>query len=121
MHDVKVNLYECFHCKGEGTCSSGENGNSCASCIKRSELKGSTFYGLLCGSCGGIGKAEPLTERMNKRLAPMLAIILVVSLLALIFWAAFANSTHFSELLAFSSAIIGSVAGFYFSGKGNGT
>lgn len=121
MHEIKANLYECFHCKGEGTCTSGENSSSCAACIKRNDLKGKTFYGLLCGSCGGIGQAEPLTERMNKRLAPMLAIVLVVALLFLIFWAALSESTHFSELLAFSSAIIGSVVGFYFSGKGGST
>ena len=121
MHDIKVNLYECFHCKGEGTCTTGENSSSCAACIKRNELKGKSLYGLMCGSCGGIGKAEPVTERMNKRLAPILAITLVVALLFLIFWAAFSESTHFSELLAFSSAIIGSVVGFYFSGSRSGT
>ncbi|OUS27402.1 molecular chaperone DnaJ [Gammaproteobacteria bacterium 45_16_T64] len=121
MQNVKANLYECFHCKGEGTCLTGANGASCAACIKKNELKGKEFFGLICGSCGGIGKAEPLTERMNKRMAPILAIVLVVSLLALIFWAALVKSTHFSELLAFSGAIVGSIMGFYFSGKIGGS
>ncbi len=117
MHDIKSNLYECFHCKGEGTCTNGEDGKSCAACIKRNELKGKDYTGLICGSCGGIGKTEPMTERMNKRLAPMLAIVLVVGLLIIIFWAAVTKSPYFSELLAFSSAIIGSIVGFYYSGK----
>jgi len=54
---------------------------------------------------------------MHNRIAPMLAIYLVVSLLAKILWAAVIESQFFSELLAFSSAIIGSVAGYYFSSK----
>jgi len=69
------------------------------------------------GSCGGIGQAEPLTERMNKRAAPMLAILLTISLLTMIAAAALFKSQHFSELLAFGSAIIGSVSGFYFSSR----
>ncbi len=121
MQNIKSNLYECFHCKGEGTCRTGKDGASCAACIKRNELKGKDFVGLLCGSCGGIGKAEPLTERLNKRAAPLIAIFLVISLLVLVSWAAVTKSPYFSELLAFSSAIIGTVVGFYFSGKYGGT
>jgi len=71
----------------------------------------------MCGSCGGIGKAEPLTERMNKRIAPLLAIFLIIFLLAIVALAAFLNNEHFSELLAFGSAIIGSVSGYYFSSR----
>jgi hypothetical protein len=119
MQNIKVNLYECFHCKGDGTCRNGPDGSSCAACIKRNELKGKDFVGLLCGSCGGIGKAEPMTERLNKRAAPLLAMIIVSALLVIITFAAFTKSPYFSELLAFSSAIIGSVVGFYFSGKIN--
>lgn len=71
----------------------------------------------MCGSCGGIGKAEPLTERMNKRIAPLLAIFLTLFLLVMISVAALLESQFFSELLAFGSAIIGSVVGFYFSSR----
>jgi len=119
MQTIKANLYECFHCNGDGTCKNGPDGSSCAACIKRNELKGTNLVGLLCSSCGGIGKAEPMTERMNKRMAPILAIVLVLGLLFLIFWSALTGSPYFSEILAFSSAIIGSVVGFYFSGKIN--
>jgi len=48
-------------------------------------------------------------------MAPMLAIFLVVGLLVIISVAALIESPFFSELLAFSSAIIGSVIGYYFS------
>lgn len=116
MQDIKSNLYECKHCSGTGTCTNGPENSTCAACIKKNELKkGKSYTGLLCGSCGGIGMAEPLTERMNKRTAPLLAIYLVVILLIGVFGAALTKSPFFSELLAFASAIIGTVCGHYFS------
>jgi len=118
MEQLTANLYDCCHCGGTGTCKSGADGSSCLACAKRNEIpfwsqKGQ--YGLLCGSCGGLGKAEPYTDRLNKRIAPLLAIILVIALLAIIAGAAMLKSAHFAELLAFASAIIGSVSGYYFS------
>jgi len=115
---VTVNLHDCKHCDGSGTCAKGPNQTSCLVCAKKHELpfwsrKGQV--GLMCGSCGGIGRAEPLTERMNKRIAPMLALLLTTVLLVMISLAAVYESPYFSQILAFSSAIIGSVAGFYFS------
>lgn len=121
MH-VTVNLHECKHCSGTGTCSNGTESTSCNVCAKKNELpfwRQNNQIGLICGSCGGIGKAEPLTERMNKRVAPMLAISLIIGLLTLIFITAILKNPYFSEILAFSSAIIGSVAGFYFSSNKN--
>lgn len=115
MQNITSNLYDCNHCGGKGTCRNGREGISCAACVVRNELKGKDHIGLLCGSCGGIGKAEPMTERINKRTAPLLAIYLVIVLLILIAFASIFKSEHFSELLTFSSTIIGSVIGFYFS------
>lgn len=69
----------------------------------------------MCGSCGGIGKAEPMTERLNKRIAPLLALMLTLGILGIITFATITKSPYFSELLAFGSAIIGAVAGYYFS------
>jgi hypothetical protein len=56
---------------------------------------------------------------MNKRIAPMLALLLPTVLLVMISLAAVYESPYFSQILAFSSAIIGSVAGFYFSSNRN--
>lgn len=117
MHNVTANLYECLHCKGEGTCRNAENGSSCAGCIKRNELKGKSYTGLICGSCGGIGKADPMTERIDKRTGPILALGTVFGLLALVFFSMLLSSTFFSQIIAFSGSIIGSIIGFYFSGK----
>jgi len=117
---LTVNLHECKHCSGTGTCTNGKESSSCLACAKRNELhfwEYNNQFGLMCGSCGGIGKAEPMTERMNKRMAPLLALFLTAGILLLIFFAAFTKSLYFSEILAFGSAIIGTVAGFYFSSK----
>ncbi|WP_139214331.1 molecular chaperone DnaJ [Marinobacter zhejiangensis] len=107
--DVTANLHDCQHCSGTGTCTNGPEASSCYACAIRNELprwRRSNQQGLMCGSCGGIGKAEPLTERMNKRIAPMLAVFLCGILVTMIALAAFLKNPYFSELLAFSSAIV---------------
>jgi len=116
---ITANLYECKHCSGSGTCTNGRDADACLACARKNEL---SFWqrkrnqkGLICGSCGGIGRAEPMTERMNKRMAPLLAILLTFFLFMLILIAVLLRSPYFSEIIAFSGAIIGSVAGFYFS------
>ncbi len=122
MKEIVVNLHECKHCNSSGTCKNGNDGSSCLACAKKNDIsfwRQKNQFGLLCGSCGGIGNAEPLTERMHNRTAPMLAIYLIISLLSIILWAALNESQFFSELLVFSSTIIGSIVGYYFSNKGN--
>lgn len=120
--EIMANLHECKHCSGTGTCTNGKDSFSCIACAKSNELvfwKQSNQIGLICGSCGGIGKAEPMTERMNKRIAPVLAIILVISLLTLILITMLINNRYFSEVLTFSSTTIGIIIGFYFSKNTN--
>ena len=114
-HEIKSNLYPCAHCSQTGTCTSGEGGSSCLACIEANELKGKLIHGLLCGSCNGLGLAEPKTERMNKRIKPVLSIVLIFSLLMGIYMAAIFESPYFSEILAFSGTLLGSVVGYYFS------
>jgi len=115
MSDIKSNLYPCAHCQESGTCHNGEHNQSCNLCIKRNELKGKEHSGLACGICGGLGRTEPLTERINKRVAPVLSICIILPLLAMVFGAMVMKSDYFTEILAFASAIIGTVVGFYFS------
>lgn len=62
MEQVKANLYPCAHCAGSGTCRNGIEQASCMACVDKNELKGKEHVGLMCGSCGGLGVAEPLTE-----------------------------------------------------------
>lgn len=105
---------------GTGTCTTGDNHHSCRACIKRSELpfwQRKNQSGIICSVCGGLGMAEPTTDRMNKRITPLLAIYLSAFIIGLLFYALITKSQHFSEILAFSSAIIGSVTGYFFSSK----
>jgi hypothetical protein len=83
--------------------------------MKLHEVKGAELIGLPCAICGGLGQAEPKTERINKRLPAMLGFAVVFILLLLVFLAGLSNSNHFGELLAFCGPIIGTVLGFYYS------
>lgn len=83
MTEIIVSLHECKHSKGLGTCANEKDGRSCLACAKKNEspfFSLNNQFGLLCGSCGSVGKAEPLIERMHNRMTPMLAIVLVVGL-----------------------------------------
>lgn len=115
METIKSNLCPCAHCEGTGTCKNGLEGTSCASCTKKNELKGKDHSGLLCGSCGGIGLAEPMTERLNKRAKPLLAMNIVFVVLIIVAVCLVTKNDHFSEILVFASTLIGSITGYYFS------
>lgn len=116
MQEIKANLYPCKHCSETGICSSGESENSCHACAKYHELsKNKVYVGLACGTCGGLGQSEPLTERLNKRTKPLLAIGIVFVLLLITAVLAFTESPNFSAFLAFSGTLIGSITTFYFS------
>jgi hypothetical protein len=119
-------IFDCAHCAGTGTCTKGKNETSCVACIKRNDLTQGLFSkifsktqdhtGLSCGTCGGLGKTDTLTHRMNNRTAPLLAISIIAFCFTLIFFALFKNE-HLSEILTFCGTLIGSVVGYYFSGK----
>ena len=116
MDDVKTNLYPCKHCGETGICKSGKEESSCFACVKNHELKTNREYvGLACGTCGGLGLAEPVTERMNKRIKPLLAMGIVFLVLIFTFALAAVNNQHFNEFLAFSGTLIGSITAYYFS------
>lgn len=119
-NEIKANLYPCAHCGQSGTCTSGKDGQSCMACIAANELKGKEHFGLLCGSCNGLGMAEPRTERMNKRIKPILAIAIIFSLLGGIFFSAALKSPYFSQILAFSGTLLGSIVTYYFSNHRGG-
>lgn len=116
MQEIKANLYPCKHCNETGTCSSGKDGSSCQACVRHHELKAKQqYFGLACGTCNGIGQAEPMTERVNKRTKPMLAIAIVFLVLIFTFILALLKNQHFTEFLAFAGTLMGSVTAFYFS------
>ena len=116
MNEIKSNLYPCKHCSETGVCSSGKDNASCMACVKYHGLKKNIeFVGLACGTCGGLGQSEPVTERMNKRTKPLLAISIVFMVLLFLFFLGITNNAYFSEFLAFSGTLIGGITAFYFS------
>jgi len=116
MQEIKANLYPCKHCGETGICASGKDGTSCQACVKYHELKKYKDYvGLACGTCGGLGQSEPMTERLNKRTKPLLAMGIVFMVLLFVFILGFLKNPHFPEFLAFAGTLIGSITAFYFS------
>jgi len=117
MHNIKANLYNCAHCGGSGTCKNGENETSCLMCSKENEIKGHGHRGLPCSVCGGIGQAEPRTERINKRMPALLGFSVVFILIISLIITAVLNSQYFNQLQSFSGPIVGAIIGYYFSNR----
>ena len=86
-------------------------------CIKHHELKGTGHFGLPCGTCGGLGQAEPGTERITKRYPVILSFLIVYPLFAGLLLAATYRGEYFTPLLAFAGPLLGGIVGFYFKGK----
>ena len=111
--------YPCAHCGTTGSCKSGRDGVSCAVCVRDNKLPAdasdSTYVGLACSVCAGAGSFESTTDRLRRRVVPVLALLIVYLALAMI-WAN-ADKSTFHELLAFGGTLIGSITGYYFAGK----
>ncbi|RRV03629.1 molecular chaperone DnaJ [Stutzerimonas xanthomarina] len=110
-------LHQCAHCSGTGTCNSSSAGESCAVCVKKNELRKGSYYGLSCGTCGGLGKTDTLTYRLTHRTQPIISILLVSISLLLVLFFGLIKSPYFHEVMAFCTTLIGSVTGYYFSSK----
>ena len=116
MPESTSRLFPCAHCKGSGTCSTGENGCSCNACARAaSEKKGG--HGLYCGVCKGIGMAEIPSDSFRRTIEPGLALLVVVTGLLIIFAADAMHSPNFPAILAAFSTMIGGVLGYCFAGK----
>jgi hypothetical protein len=111
---------QCAHCKSTGTCTTGgSDGTSCAVCVRKQRLpskcEGLRYSGVVCSVCSGLGQVEPFTARLQHRIVPLLAIVIVYVALGLV-WSR-SGKENFHELLAFAGTLIGSVTGFYFGGR----
>lgn len=118
MTENNNHLHECAHCAGTGICNHGQEGEACAACVKYHELnKSKKYFGLACGTCGGLGKAETLTYRLNNRMTPLLALSIVSMCFVLISIFGLMKNEYFSEVLAFCGTLSGAVVGHYFGRK----
>lgn len=122
MIEESQHLHNCAHCSGTGTCNDGKDGETCAACIRKQELKVRNtifskplkYYGVACGTCGGIGKTDTLTYRLNNRATPLLAMMIIGGCFALIIFFGFLKSQFLSEIITFCGTLVGAVIGHYF-------
>lgn len=121
MNDPVSKLHPCAHCRGEGTCNTGKEGTSCEVCRNNNDLKRGEYFGLACGVCNGLGVAESKTDRLNNRLQPVLALLIIYTALVFILIFGIAKSPYFNEVLAFCSTLVGGVTGYYFCSREKGS
>ncbi len=121
--ESKFDLYECKHCSLTGTCSNGENNTSCSACVKTHGLplyrffKEKKYFGLRCGSCGGLITTDLYTNRMVDRLKPLLSIGIVGVSAALSLFAGAMDNELLPQVLTAWTAVVGLVVGYHFTEK----
>src|SRR5690554_3100965 len=117
----KHTLYPCNHCKETGTCTNGNNDSSCLSCLKKNTVypweRKKHSRGIICGVCGGLGKTELMTARMNERTKPMLALWGLVVLPLLILFSLIYKSDLSGTVVTLAGTLMGSIVTYYFSIK----
>lgn len=120
---IKSNLYPCLHCSETGTCTSGLDGTACGYCQEAFRIRTGLWrrrknlHGLVCGVCGGLGLAESQTEKINKRMRSLSALLLMGSLLAVILFSVIYESPYFSQILAFAGPLLGGIVAYYFTSQ----
>ena len=112
---TSTELIPCAHCEGTGTCTTDAL-ESCAVCCRESKVKLGSKQ-IVCSVCGGLGVAETTTSRMRNRIVPTLAILIAYFSLVLVWFSMFLRTELFSEVLAFSATLVGSITGYYFGGR----
>jgi len=112
-------------CNGTGTCSNGENENSCDSCAEKARESSFPFIkkkivstkGLPCGSCQGYGDVEGRVWQFQSVIGPALGLIIVIIVLIIVIFITITNHTNHTKIITLLGTFACSVVGFYFRGR----
>jgi hypothetical protein len=115
---------DCRHCEGKGTCSTGNDGDSCDSCAEKAREGAFPFTkkkidskkGLPCGSCQGYGDLEGRVWQLQSTISPILGGFIIAIVLLILLGISTTNPAHHAEIIALLGTLAGSVVGFYFRG-----
>ena len=120
-----VDASRCQHCGASGTCTTGNDGFSCARCkavwAERDKLDSKGDYkGLVCSVCFGRGIAESSRVKWEYRFPAALALIFVLLTFLLLFLSKPIGIPS-GEAMTFAGTLVGSITGFYFGGAKTGS
>jgi len=111
--DLPVRL-DCSHCDCSGVCTV-DNGTSCGTCLKEAGLNGDSKI-VKCEVCSGVGKVEPKTERLARRI-PVLIIFVVLGVFYYYIAIHATDSDRFDQIFPLVGSLTTMIVTFYFARK----
>lgn len=124
--DAGQEAIECRHCKGSGTCSTGEEGVSCDLCAEQARsATGFPFLkrtitskrGLPCGVCQGTGDFTAKGRALQGNIVALLGLLIILLVLLNLLAIAATGDKYHAAIITLLGTLAGSVAGYYFKGE----
>lgn len=108
----------CRHCSDSGTCSNGDDGNSCAACVNSHGLSHTWFLfkrlqyrGLVCGVCGGVLQAEIKAVRLKRFFPFSFVAVLLMFTVSICFFAMSVDHSMVQQILSAWLALFSATGG----------
>jgi hypothetical protein len=109
---MEVNLYDCPHCKGTGTCTV-DNNCSCFTCLKDAKADKESRL-VICSVCEGSGKIESKSERLRNR-TPFFIVAIVLIIFYLYTLSHATDREMFEKIFPVVASLTTMIVTFYFS------
>lgn len=112
---------KCGHCKGKGTCASGEKKDSCDACVSHlnkwrfKDIDVKSRKGLPCSICHGLGETVRFTEDLQDRIVPILAVAIVIAIFGILAAMSSGDNGHRAAIITVLGTLGGSVTSYYFA------
>ena len=114
IEKVRVNLFDCPHCGGKGTCLVAEGG-SCGTCLKDAKVKVEAKI-VKCGICKGIGKVESKTDGLLSGM-PFIIVMIVLFVFYLYAGINVTRPEKFEQIFPLVGSLTTMIVTFYFARK----